>query len=63
MKAITFDHELKCIDGYPAPEALENEALIRVRMAGICNTDLEIIKGYKGFTGSLDTSLWEWLRG
>lgn len=63
MKAVIFDHELKCVDTYPAPEASENEAVIRVRMAGICNTDLEIIKGYKGIQGSLDTNLWEWWRG
>lgn len=28
-------------------------ARIRILMAGICNTDLEIIKGYMGFTGVL----------
>lgn len=29
------------------------EALIRTRLAGICNTDLEIIRGYMGFSGIL----------
>ena len=32
---------------------MPGEALIRVRAAGICNTDLEITKGYKGFAGVL----------
>lgn len=52
MKAVFFDGELKVVDiPKPAPEG--NEVLIRVTMAGICNTDLEIIKGYRGFQGIL----------
>jgi threonine dehydrogenase-like Zn-dependent dehydrogenase len=30
---------------------VENEALIRVLLSGICNTDLEIIRGYANFEG------------
>ncbi len=51
MKAVFFDGELKFVRDYPVPEPGENEALVRVSMAGICNTDLEIIKGYMGFRG------------
>ncbi len=51
MKAVVFDKELRFVEDHPLPEPLENEALIRISMAGICNTDLEIIKGYKGFKG------------
>jgi threonine dehydrogenase-like Zn-dependent dehydrogenase len=51
MKAIRFDGELKYTAGYPAPVSQEGEALIKIKMAGICNTDLEIIKGYLGFKG------------
>jgi len=47
-----FEGDLKLVD-YPIPERGEDEALIRVLMAGICNTDLEIIKGYKEFKGIL----------
>lgn len=36
---------------YPQPEPLHGEALIRVSLAGICNTDLEIVRGYMGFQG------------
>ena len=36
----------------PKPQ-FENEAVIRVSMAGICNTDIEIVKGYMEFTGVL----------
>lgn len=28
-------------------------AIVRVRLAGICNTDLEILRGYHGFRGTL----------
>jgi threonine dehydrogenase-like Zn-dependent dehydrogenase len=51
MKAIVFDGELKYTAEYPVPAAQEDEALIKIKMAGICNTDLEIIKGYLGFKG------------
>lgn len=39
----------------PRPEA--GEALVRVRAAGICNTDLEIIRGYMSFEGTLGHEL------
>ncbi len=52
MKALFFDGlMLHLIDNYKAPSPRENEALIRVLVAGICGTDMEIIKGYKGFKG------------
>lgn len=51
MKAVVFDNKLKFVDNYPVPEPVQNEALIRVSMAGICNTDIEITKGYTGFKG------------
>jgi threonine dehydrogenase-like Zn-dependent dehydrogenase len=35
------------------PPLAPNEARIRVKKAGVCNTDLEIIKGYMGFQGIL----------
>lgn len=37
----------------PQPQPGPGEALIKVRLAGICATDLEIVKGYAGFTGVL----------
>ncbi len=52
MKALLFDNGLRLAD-YPKPRRDNNEALIRVLMAGICNTDLEIVKGYMGFKGIL----------
>ncbi len=51
MKALIFDEKLKFKTDAPPPVPREGEALVRVSMAGICSTDLEIIKGYMGFTG------------
>jgi threonine dehydrogenase-like Zn-dependent dehydrogenase len=50
MKALQFiNHQLKLAEvAKPAPK---DEALIRVTKSGICNTDLEIIRGYAGFSG------------
>ena len=33
---------------YPRPVRKEGEALVKVRRAGICKTDLELLKGYMG---------------
>lgn len=53
MKAVVFDKELKLINDYPKPILNKGEALIKVTMAGICNTDYEITKGYMGYKGVL----------
>jgi len=52
MKALLYDGELKLLSK-PRPKPPPGEALIRVSLAGICNTDLEIAKGYMGFQGVL----------
>src|SRR5882672_1560135 len=36
----------------PLPKLRKGWALIRVRLAGICNTDVEILRGYHGFRGT-----------
>ena len=53
MHALVFSHSLAMTSEEPRPSPVPGEALIRVLMAGICNTDMEITKGYKGFTGIL----------
>jgi threonine dehydrogenase-like Zn-dependent dehydrogenase len=40
----------------PAPSG-GGEALVRVSVSGICNTDLEIARGYMGFEGTLGHEL------
>ena len=52
MKSIVFDQILKVKD-VPKPVFDGGESVVRVIQAGICNTDLEIIKGYYGFKGVL----------
>ncbi len=51
MRALIFENEIRYRDDIPVPEPDHAEALIRITLAGICNTDLEIIKGYMGFAG------------
>ena len=53
MKAIVFDNVLKLDTNYDKPVPKEGEALIHVKLAGICNTDFEITKGYMGYKGIL----------
>ncbi len=53
MRAVLFDGNLKLSSDYPAPKRQPGESLIRVKLAGICNTDLEITKGYMGYSGVL----------
>ncbi|MFA6242327.1 MAG: alcohol dehydrogenase catalytic domain-containing protein [Candidatus Hydrogenedentales bacterium] len=50
MRAVVFDGEPRLVD-LPAPEPGPGEALIRTLVTGICNTDLEILKGYMGYRG------------
>ncbi|MFQ6093152.1 MAG: alcohol dehydrogenase catalytic domain-containing protein, partial [bacterium] len=44
---------LRCLADHPTPKRERGEALIRVLFAGICNTDVELMKGYMGFEGIL----------
>lgn len=53
MNAVVFDCEPKFVHDYPVPVPGPSEALVRVKIAGICNTDLEIVKGYSEFRGIL----------
>jgi len=50
MKALLFDGQIRLME-LPDPIPREGEALVRVLMAGICKTDVEIAKGYMGFHG------------
>jgi len=55
MKAVVFtkENELKLVNNYEKPVPRKGEALVRVTLAGICNTDYEITKGYMGYDGIL----------
>ena len=52
MKALVVNGKLSLRD-MPEPCPGPGEALIRVRLAGICGTDREILKGYSDFRGIL----------
>lgn len=52
MKALYFQNSL-VLKEISIPVFHENEALVKVKIAGICNTDLELVKGYMGFEGVL----------
>lgn len=52
MRALVFDGELQ-VQEVPMPHPEKGEALIKVLSAGICNTDLEIVRGYMKFSGIL----------
>ena len=52
MKALIFDTDLR-IEEVPMPVPGPGEALVRVLTAGICNTDIEIRRGYMAYSGIL----------
>ena len=52
MRAVWLENQnLSYRDDVPQPEPLAGEALVKVRLAGICGTDLELAKGYYPFKG------------
>ena len=52
MKALRFEGSNLEIKDVDVPRK-RGEALVRVLRSGICNTDLEIVRGYAGFSGTL----------
>jgi threonine dehydrogenase-like Zn-dependent dehydrogenase len=59
MKALVFDSQpggpprLRLAQDRATPEPPQGEVRVRTILAGICNTDLEIVRGYAGFQGVL----------
>ena len=52
MRALVYhNHTLALEQNYKRPDLEPGEALIRVLHIGICNTDLEITRGYMAFEG------------
>ncbi len=52
MKALRFTRNTLRLDDVPKPQ-VGAEALVSVVKSGICNTDLEIVRGYAGFEGTI----------
>ena len=53
MLALVFDGKVRLKKDYPQPRPTSLEALVAVSRAGVCRTDLEILKGYMRFEGVL----------
>lgn len=54
MQALIWNGErLRFVRDAPEPALLDGTVLVRVRLAGICSTDLQILRGYMGFRGIL----------
>jgi threonine dehydrogenase-like Zn-dependent dehydrogenase len=53
VRALAFDGEVARVVERPDPRATERLAVVRVHLAGVCRTDLELVKGYMGFRGVL----------
>lgn len=52
MTALLFDGQTAAVrDDVPRPQPGNGEQLLRIRLAGICRTDLEITRGYMNFRG------------
>lgn len=52
MEALYWSgRELSLNASYPTPKADDQTALVKVNLAGICSTDLQIFKGYMDFRG------------
>jgi threonine dehydrogenase-like Zn-dependent dehydrogenase len=52
MKALRVEKRGIAVREVETPER-DDEALVRVILSGICNTDLEIARGYAGFRGTI----------
>jgi len=53
MRALAFDQSHSFRPRQPDLAEADRDTLRRVRRAGVCATDLEIVKGYMGFRGVL----------
>ena len=52
MKALWLENQTLSVRDVPVPRSC-GEALVRIRLSGICGTDLELSRGYYPYTGVL----------
>jgi threonine dehydrogenase-like Zn-dependent dehydrogenase len=57
MRALSWDGKAARVIDRPAPTAGPGTAVVRVMWAGVCGTDLAILKGYTTFRGTLGHEL------
>lgn len=54
MRGLYFHQNIELKSDLAIPQPTQEESLVRVLLAGVCNTDKEVLKGYKsGFQGIL----------
>jgi threonine dehydrogenase-like Zn-dependent dehydrogenase len=53
MQALRLEGDRVRVVDAPVPEPTADTAIVRVSLAGVCNTDLELVKGYLRFRGIL----------
>ena len=53
MRALFLDGRVNFQADYPKPAASDANVLVRVLTAGVCETDLQLIRGYLGYAGVL----------
>jgi alcohol dehydrogenase len=51
MLALSLGGAVRVIPDHPLPRRQSGEALIRMDLVGVCDTDLELARGYMGFSG------------
>src|SRR5687768_17449950 len=53
MRALVLAGGVRFEADRPAPVCRDSEVMVKVSVAGVCETDLQLMKGYMGFTGVL----------
>ncbi len=51
VKALVLDPDPRLDLAFAEPERAPGEAIVEVRVAGVCDTDLQLARGYMGFSG------------
>jgi threonine dehydrogenase-like Zn-dependent dehydrogenase len=53
MRALLLDGQVSFRPDYPRPAASGENVLVKVLTAGVCETDLQLVRGYMGYSGVL----------
>lgn len=52
MRALHLGPVPRLVDDAPEPVLADGEAVVALRVAGVCDTDIQLARGYMGFTGT-----------
>jgi threonine dehydrogenase-like Zn-dependent dehydrogenase len=53
VRALHLDGQVTFTADYPKPQPSATDVLVRVLTAGVCETDLQLVRGYLGYSGVL----------